>query len=186
MDSHLLRELLLGLKVYYHDAEETEKIILDCALVAAGVDALGGLIPVLAIPAAITSCFGAVWVMYGKLCSKLGIRMSENVLKLLARAALANIAANLGSVLIALVVGMLIPGAAIAASAITVFLTVWLAGYIFLQLILKLAQKSKDPYTFSDISTGEMKQTVKEIKVDKQDLEAAKHVFEEHKNDLGK
>lgn len=64
-----------------------EKVIIDFAPVAAGADAVGGIISGLAIPAAIANCFGAVWVMYGKLCNIFGISLKENVLKLLAKAA---------------------------------------------------------------------------------------------------
>lgn len=186
MDNHMMRELLLALKVYYHDADEAQKIILDSALVAAGADAVGSFIPGLAIPITIVGCTGAVWVMYKRLCDKLGISLSGKVLKLLARAAVANIAANLGGAFLALIAGLLVPGASIAASAIVSFLTVYLAGFIFLKLILGLAQKSADPYTFSDISTSEMKREVEQTKVSKEDLEAAKQVYEENKENVKK
>ena len=86
----------------------------------------------LSIIATITSCFGAVWVMYGKLCAVLGISLKENVLKILARAALANIAANLGAALIAMFAGMFIPGASVVVSAAVAFIAVYLAGVVFL------------------------------------------------------
>lgn len=183
MNSVLIKEAAYALKEYYQNAEETEQIIMTHALIAAGADAIGGAIPGLAIPAVIVSCFGVVWVMYGMLCNTLGISLKENVLKLLARAVLANIAANLGGAIAALVASMFVPGASILASAIIAFITVYLAGLVFLQLILKLAQKSSDPHSFSDISTGEMKKMVKETKVSKDDLEAAKQAFEESKKD---
>lgn len=169
------------MKQYYQNAEKTEKIIIDCALVAAGADAVGGMIPGLAIIATITSCFGAVWVMYGKLCKTLGISLKENVLKLLARAALANIAANLGASLIAMFAGMFIPGASMLVSAAVAFIAVYLAGIVFLALILKLAEKSSDPYTFSDISEKDMKDTVSGTKLTKDDLNAAKDAFDRNK-----
>ncbi len=177
-----IKETMYALKSYYVDAEEAEKIIISCALVAAGVDAVGGAIPGLAFPATIISCFGAVWVMYGQLCNKLGISLKENVLKILARAALANIVGNLGAAIAALITGLFIPGASILASAVITFVTIYLAGYIFLQLILKMARRSKDPYTFSDISTSEMKKMTKEAKVSKEDLAAAKKAYDENKD----
>ena len=138
-------------------------------------------IPGLAIPAVITSCFGAIWVMYGKLCKELGISLKDNTLKILARAAITNIAMNLTGVILGALAGMLIPGASIPVSAIVTFATVYLAGMMFLQLILKMAQKSTDPHTFSDISADEMKKTVSGIKLSKDDLEAAKKVYENNK-----
>ena len=97
MDS---KTIMYALKAYYSNAENTEKIILNCALVAASADLVGGAIPGLAIPAVITSCFGAIWVMYGKLCKELGISLKDNTLKILARAAITNIAMNLTGVIL--------------------------------------------------------------------------------------
>lgn len=181
MESYQIKMIMYGLKDYYSNAEETEKVIINCSLVAAGADAVGGIIPGLAIPATIASCFGAVWVMYGKLCDTLGISLKENVLKLLAKAAIANIAANLGGALIAMFAGMFIPGASIVVSAAVTFVTVYLAGLVFLNLILKMAEKSSDPYTFSDISTDDMKKTVSETKLSKDDLKAAKDAYDHNK-----
>ena len=141
MESYEMVHLVRELKEYYSHAEDTEKVVINCALVAAGADAVGGVIPGLAIPATIASCFGAVWVMYGKLCSTLGISLKENVLKILARVALANITANLGGALIATFVGMFIPGASIFVAAAVSFITVYLAGVVFLALILKMAKR---------------------------------------------
>lgn len=74
--------------------------------------------------------------------------------------------------------GMFIPGASILASAAVSFIAVYLAGIVFLRLILKMAQKSSDPYTFSDISSSEMKAAARNITVTKEDLNAAKAVYE--------
>lgn len=178
MSSYMTKEIMTALKCYYARANETEQIILNAALAAAAADAVGGIIPGLAIPAIIISCFGAVWAMYAALCSTLGISLKENVLKLLARAVLANITANLGGVLVAMFAGMFIPGASILVSAAVSFIAVYLAGIVFLRLILKMAQKSSDPYTFSDISASEMKTEARNIKVTKDDLKAAKAVYE--------
>ncbi len=176
-------ELTHALKAYYHNADKTEKIILDCAMVATGADFIGGAIPGLAIPAAIISCFGAVWAMYGMLCDALEIQLKKNVLKLLAKAALANICANLAGALIALVVAMMIPGASAFASALVTFVTIYLAGLIFLQLILKLAKTSQDLHSFSDVSQKDMEKVIHETKVGEEDLAAAKAAFEQSKTE---
>lgn len=182
MQSYLIKELTYGLKDYYSRANEAERVILNAALTAAAADAVGGMIPGLAIPATILSCFGAVWVMYGALCSTLGISLKENVLKLLARAALANITANLGGALVAMFAGMFIPGASILVSAAVAFIAVYLAGVVFLRLILKMAQKSSDPYTFSDISSSEMKAAARGVTLTKDDLKAARTAYDTSKN----
>ena len=178
-----VKEAAYALKAYYPNADQLEKTIINCALVAAGADAVGGIIPVFSIPATIIGCIGAVWVMYGKLCKQLGITLEKKVLKILARAALANIAGNLGGAIAALVAGMLIPGASILASAVVAFISVYLAGLVFLKLVLKLAKKSKNPYSFSDINTREMKQALKNTPVSKDDLDAAKQAYTDNKNE---
>lgn len=177
-----IKELVYALKEYYANAEETERIILTSAIIAASADAVGGTIPGVAIPATIISCFGAVWVMYGMLCNTLGISLKKNTLKLLAKAALANIVANLGGAIAALIASMLIPGTSVFAAAVVTFLTVYLAGMIFLKLILKLAKNSGDPYDFSNVDAVEMKKTVKNIKISKEELEAARKVYEDRQN----
>ena len=182
MKDYIMEALIDCLKDYYNHANETEQIILKAAMAAAAADAVGGMVPGLAVPATIISCFGAVWAMYGTLCSKLGICLKDNVLKLLAKAVLANITANLGGALVVMFVGMFVPGAAIPMSAIVSFISVYLAGIVFLRLILKLAQKSSDPYTFSDISTNELEKEVRRVKVSKDDLKGAKAVYEKNKN----
>ena len=181
MKSYQMKIIVDGLKRYYDHAEEAEQMIINYALLAGGANAVGGMVPGLAIPATIMACFVAVWGMYADLCKTLGISIKENVLKLLARAALANITANLGGVLIASFAGMFVPGASIIVSSIVAFVSVYLAGFIFLQLILKMAEKSKDKYSFSDISTKDMKDTIKKTKLDKEDLNAARYVYEQNK-----
>ncbi len=166
-----------ALKQYYDDADETTRIIMKAALTAAGANAIGGAIPALSIPAAIISCFGAVWVMYGAICRKLGITIRDKALKLLARAALANIAANLGGAIAGLIAGMLVPGGSVVASAVVSFLAVYLAGLVFLKTLAKLAAASSDPHSFSDMSEGDMKRAMKETKVTKEDLESARKAY---------
>lgn len=175
--------LMDSLKKYYPDAEATKKIILNCALVAAAADAAGSIIPGVAVIAVITSCFGAIWVMYGKLCSALNITLKKNTLKLLARAAISNIIVNIGSAIIAFVASLLIPGASIVISAMIIFVSVYCAGYLFLNMISKLAIKSRDPNAFTDISVVEMKKCIKEQKLTKEDLEDATNVFRENRSD---
>lgn len=181
MVPHAAKTIFSELSRHYDNAEETEKIIINSALAAAAADAVGSVIPGLAIPATILSCFGAVWLMYGSLCSALGISIKENVLKLLAKAALANITANLGGALAASFAGMFIPGASILVSAAVAFVAVYLAGIVFLRLILKMAETSSDPHSFSDISEKEMGDLLSRVKLTKEDLKTAKNVYRQQK-----
>ena len=84
-----------NLKNYYNGVEDAKDIIFKCATVAAGACAAGSIIPIFAIPSIIIGSFGAIWVMYGKVSKALGISIKENALKILARAALANLSTML-------------------------------------------------------------------------------------------
>lgn len=179
--AYQLKPVAKELGKYYDKAEDTTKIIINCALVAAGGAAAGGIFPAIAVPITIGSCFAATWTMYVKLCKKLDISLSENTLKLLARAVISNIASNLVGELIAMVAAMFVPGGSVAASAVVMFVTLYLAGVIFLNLILRLAQKSGDPHNFSGISADELKKEAANIKMTKEDLQAARTVYEENK-----
>lgn len=177
MNPNSLKYAAVALARYYPNADKTERIIIECAVAAVGADMLGAAFPVLAIPATIASCFGAVWVMYGRLAATLGISLKEKTLKLLARAALSNIAANLGGLLLTFAAGMLIPGASVVSSALVTYGTVYVAGVVFLRMIEKLAESSADPATLSDISEKDMKKAVSETELGKEHLEAAKASF---------
>lgn len=170
-----INETANALQRYYSNASETKSIIKNCALVAAGAATAGSLIPVLAIPAVITSSFGAIWVMYGKLCTALGISLKENTLKLLARAAIANISTNLISMLI----GTLIPVGGIAIGAIATYVTVVIAGNIFLKLILGMARSGVNVANCNDC---DLKEIVKNINVDPDEINDAKNEYKDNGN----
>lgn len=172
-----MKEVIYGLREHYKNADKAERVIIENAAVAAGANVIGSWIPVLAIPAAITACIGAVWVLYGRLCSTLGISLKGNLMKLLARAAVANIGANLTGALIAILIPMFIPGASAAASAVLGFCVVYIAGQIFLNFVLKMAKKSSNPYSFDDISEREMQDTVRNNSVSTDDLKQARESF---------
>ena len=78
--------------------------------------------------------------------------------------------------------GMFIPGASILMSAAVCFITVYLAGIVFLVLVLKMAEKSSDLHTFSGISEEDMKKTVSGTKLSKDDLKEARNAYDKNKN----
>lgn len=156
-----MKEILYALKIYYHDADEAEKIIMSCALAAAGASAVGGLIPILEIPALIVSCVGAVWTMYIKVCKCLDIKISDNILKVLASAALSNIATNLVSVFAVELLLTFVPGISSIAGAIVTFACVYLAGLMFMQMLLTMAKNGKSGDTLVNVSEKDFKQAMK-------------------------
>ena len=165
--------------ILYYDPNvyEAKKVIFKFAAVSAGVAFVGGCFPVLSIPATIIACFGTVWVMYSQICGKLGISFKGNALNIIARAAIANVAANLIGVFTAMAADMLIPEAAAFVSAVVSFMTVILAGLVFLELIGKMVVKNPDIHSFSDISEKEMNNTVKNTKISEENLNAAKIAY---------
>ncbi len=126
---------------YFTRANEAKKTITHFSLLAAGANAVGGVIPGLVIPVIIISCSGTAWMMYRQLYGQLGFSMKENVLKHLVQVVLASIAANLAGTIAFRFAGELVEDASIPASAITAFLTVFLAGLVSLKLITKPAEK---------------------------------------------
>ena len=81
--------------------------------------------------------------MYAKVCNCLGIKISENILKFLASAALSNIATNLIGVFAAEFMLTFIPGLSSMAGAIITFSCVYLAGLMFMQMLLAMAKQGK-------------------------------------------
>lgn len=175
-----LRMVISALKVYYSNANDAEKIIMDCGMVAAGAAAVGGIIPILEIPAMIISCVGAVWTMYIQLCKALGISIGDNLLKVLASAALSNIATNLVSIFAFELVTCFIPGLSMAAGALVTFACVYLAGIMFMNMILAFAKKGVSSDGFSSLSEGDLKNILNSQTLNKNDVKQAKKVFKEN------
>lgn len=175
-----LRSILLGLKAYYKNAEEAEKIIISCALTAAGAAAVGGVIPILALPALIVSCVGAVWAMYIKLCKFLDIPIGENLLKVLASAALSNIATNLIGAFAVELITLFIPGAGIVANAAVTFSCIYLAGLMFMKMILIFAKQGRVGKDFVTITQADLKETISKQTPTKEEAKQAADVFKKN------
>ena len=142
--SMTLKALLIALRVYYANAEECEKIIITWSAVSAAACAAGSVIPgPVAVAALIGGCFISVWKMYVDLSLKLGLRLDENILKVIASGVIANLTANLVSLFVMELILVFIPGISIGAGAMISFSTTFLAGKMFLFLILTFAQKGK-------------------------------------------
>lgn len=168
------------LKAFYSNADEAVRTIINCALVAAGASAVGGLIPALEIPAIIVSCIGAVWSMYIKICKILNIRIGDNLLKVLASAALSNIATNLVGIFAMEILVCFIPGLASISGALITFASVYLAGQMFMAMLLAFANRGKTGAALEGISTEDMQTVLNEQTPTKADVKNAKKVFHEN------
>lgn len=174
-----IETIVNDLKQYYGNADEARDIIENCALTAAAADAVGSILPVLAIPSLIVSCVGAVWVMYAQVCKSLNIRIKENALKLLGRVALSNIAANAVGYLGATLLGSMIPGASILVSAVVTYVAIYLAGMLFLAMLSGMAATAKDPHDFTEMSEEQMAKIIRASKVTAADVKAARTAYAE-------
>lgn len=178
-----MKEIAYALKIYYANANEVEKIIMSCALAAAGASAVGGIIPILEIPALMISCVGAVWMMYIKVCKCLGIKIGENILKFLASAALSNIATNLVSVFAAELLLTFIPGISSIAGAAVTFACVYLAGLMFMKMLLAMAKSGKSGDALASVSKEDFERVMEKQTPTKQE---AKNTISMGKNEFRK
>lgn len=174
-----MNEILRCLKVYYKGAESAEKVILNCALTAAAASAVGCFVPVLSLPSMIISCFGAVWMMYAQLCDCLGIPFKTNILKVLASAALSNIATNLIGVFVVELLVAFIPGVGSVAGAAVTFACVYLAGMMFMKMLLAFAKNGKTGSDLDSMTSREAQSYMKKCEVSKEDVKDAKAAFDQ-------
>lgn len=175
-----LNMLMKELRVFYYNADEAGKAIINCALLAAGAAAVGGIIPILELPAMIVSCVGAVWGMYIQICKILDIKIGENLLKVLASAALANIATNLIGVFALEFLTFFIPGVACISGALITFASVYLAGQMFMATLLAFAKQGKTGPDLGNIPSAEMRSVLDHMTPSKSDVKHAKQVFREN------
>lgn len=133
-----LKELLVELKRYYKDADKIEKIIVNCALTAAAADAVGYLVPGVALFTLIISCLGAVWAMYIQISRELGVRFGDGMLKALASAVLTNIAMNLGGGFVLGLVSSIVPGLGLVTNTMITFAVIYLSGVMYVNLLVKM------------------------------------------------
>lgn len=175
-----LQDAVKSLKYYYKDADEAEKIILNCAMVAAGATAVGSLVPFLALPSMIVSCVGAVWTMYIKICLCLEIPIGANILKVLASAALSNITTNLVGVFAVELLTAAIPGIGSLAGAAATFGCIYLAGMMFMGMLLSFAEKGKVGEDLKDVSQQDLKAEIKNHTPTREDVKDARHSFDDN------
>ena len=169
-----LNQIANHLKQYYNNADDAVQVILKHAGIAAGACAVGIAFPALEVPAIIVASFGAVWAMYIQLCKCLGIELSDNLLKVLASAAISNITINLASAYALEVVASMLPGIGHITGTVLTFSCVYLAGMMFMSLLLALA---KNGQKIEEMSEEELKSALREQTPTKEDMKDAKTAF---------
>lgn len=163
LDTVIMR-LLEALEQYYQSGEYLKpfkrKEIADCVIqhaAAGGVAAMAaGAIPAAGTAISLAIAMGAVWGMYIRICKMIHVELRKEMLKVLASAAISNIAINLGSVIAAELAISLIPGAGIVGAGIIAFAIVYIGGILFLQILTGLFKANFSDW--NDLSEEELKE----------------------------
>lgn len=144
------------------------------ACVAAGwLPGAGGL-------AAAGICAGFVWTMYGRINSKIGLPLADNIVKSLATGVATNLAVGFVGALIVQTVLSMIPGLGSAGAAVmaggTGYGLTLASGYVYLKVLTNVFASGKDPGMMDENSLKEaaknvtanenMKQVIKDAKAE--------------------
>lgn len=187
IETSYLRQAAYALKGAMGSAEEIEKIVINHSLGAAASAVASGWIPGAGGVVASGIGLGFTLSMYCRLCKNSNIPLNKNKLKAVASVAVAEIAAYLAVVIAAETLLTFIPvlgsfGAS-AIAGICNFAMVYIAGILFLKLMLSFTKKSRD---IASMSVEELKSAMKyEANGDfmKDMFKEAKSVYKSAKND---
>lgn len=155
---HAAKELVHALNKTVDEnlPEEIAEIVKHHSAGAATAAVAAGWIPGAGGVAAIALCAGFIWTMYGRINSKIGLPLTENILKSLATGVATNLAAGFIGSLVLETAFSILPGlGSIAASTIagtTSYALTLASGYVYLKLLTKLSLSGKDPSTMDDES----------------------------------
>lgn len=185
-------ELLQAVSNYYESGEYVKpfhsKDLADCVVqhsAAVGVAAMGaGILPGVGSVVAIGIGTAAIWRMYVKICTIIGVPFGKNKLKALASAVLTNIATQMGAVYAFQIATSFIPGAGVISSGIVNFASTYIAGLIFLMVLTRLFKTGRQDV--EDMSNEELVASMKaafaniDLKVV---FKEAKNIFMDMKKD---
>lgn len=150
------------------------------ALASAWIPGAGG-------TAAVVTCAGFIWTMYGRIGAKIDLPISNNILKTLAFGAATNLAAGaIGAVLvssaISFIPGLGNVGASVIMGGVAYALTL-ASGFVYLKTMTALFKKGLDP---TKLSEEELKGVAKDVSKDsdvKDLLQQARKDFKSKKKD---
>lgn len=129
--------------------EEIAEIVKTHSAGAAAASVAAGWIPGAGGLAAAGICAGFVWTMYGRINSKIGLPLTDNLVKSLATGVATNLATGFVGALVLQTVFSIFPGlGSVAASTIagaTGYALTLAAGYVYLKLLIELFLDGGDP-----------------------------------------
>ena len=125
-------------------------IIVQHSVTAAVAGMAGGILPGIGgILGCITSG-GAIWSMYYRICKELGIGIQQNILKALGSAVTSNIATQIGGVIILDLALSFVPGVAIPVCGAACYGVTYLAGYLFIKMIVDIFGAGGNPDSMTE------------------------------------
>lgn len=148
---HAAKELVEALNKAVDDnlPAEIAEIVKTHSAGAAAAGVAAGWIPGAGGLAAAGICAGFVWTMYGRINSKIGLPMTENILKSLATGVATNLATGFVGALVVQTILSIFPGiGSVAAAAVaggTGYALTLASGYVYLKLLTKLFLDGRDP-----------------------------------------
>ncbi|MDA3055725.1 MULTISPECIES: hypothetical protein [unclassified Campylobacter] len=153
---------------------------------ATAASVASGWIPGVGGAALVVTCVGFIWSMYARINDKLGLKLSDNILKTLASGVATNIAGYaVGSVIVTGALSF-IPfigsvGASVIAGAVAYALTL-VSGYVYLQIMTKIFRSGRK---LNSYKTKELKDladnVIKNENIDKM-LKKAKKGYNKERN----
>jgi len=163
---HAAKELVETLNKAVDDnlPAEIADIVKTHSAGAAAASVAAGWIPGGGGLAAAATCGVFVWTMYGRINSKIGLPMTENIIKSLATGVATNLASGFIGALVLETVFSLVPGlGSIAAATIagaTGYALTLASGYVYLKLLTKLFLAGNDPTNMDESSMREAARNV--------------------------
>lgn len=163
---HAAKELVDTLNKAVDDnlPAEIAEIVKTHSAGAAAASVAAGWIPGVGGLAAAGICAGFVWTMYGRINSKIGLPMTENIVKSLATGVATNLAAGFVGALVLETIFSIFPGiGSLAASAVaggTGYALTLAAGYVYLRVLTKLSLDGRDPMQMDESSLKEAASSV--------------------------
>jgi len=151
-------------KVEENLPDEIVGIVKSHSVGAAVAGVASGWVPGAGGAAATAAAIGFIWGMYARINGKLGLKLSDNVLKTLASGVATNLAAYAVAGLVMTTAFSLVPGlgslgAAAIAGATTYSLTL-VSGFVYLKILTKVFRAGADPSTAGAEQLKEVATTV--------------------------
>ncbi len=150
-------------------AEEIANMVIAHAAAAAVAAMAAGILPGAAAIIAGGIAVAAIWSMYYRIGKYIGIGFSLDTLKALAAALISNLVTQIGGVLALDILLTFVPGASIIAGGLMNFAIVYVAGLIYLNMLVGLFKAGLDP---SNLNAEELKKAYSKTSEDV-DIKAA-------------